>query len=320
MEFFRSVVATDITEADGVKTYDLAIRPLSHLVIGIKMLNLTANTKATLAQILGALEKIEVLRFGASIMSINAVDLYALNCILLGHQPWQENVYNLENSTRCLSLIVPFGRSLYNPLECFPQTTGGELQLQLTIDIADTGYDGYISMIEQVELPGAKPVQYLKAMSKAYTPSATGEADVDLPRGNKYAGLLLWGTTVPTTTAWTTTIDKLRLLLNNEEKYYGICNWETLHAELINRCEPAGSWGEKIHLENSASAYTQSADTNAEEAGDSALNNHIYLDFSPKNRDDFLLETAALTGLKLAITAGDTNATRITPVELVKVV
>lgn len=319
MEFFRSNIAQDVTEADGVKTYDLEIRPTSHLVIGIKCLNLTANTKATLAQILGALEKIEVLRFGASIMSINAVDLYAMNCILLGHEPWQENVTNLENAVRCVNLIVPFGRTLYNPLECFPATTAGELQLQLTIDIADTGYDGYISQIEQVEILGAKPTQFLKMASKNYTPSATGEAEVDLPREGKYAGILLWGTTVPTTTAWTTTIDKLKLLVNNEEKYFATVNWESLHGELINRCAPAGAWGEKIHLENSASAYTQSADTAAEEQADTALNNHGYLDFSPKNRDDFLLETGGLSGLKLNITAGDTNATRITPVQLIAV-
>jgi len=318
MEFFRSVIAPDVTESDGVKTYDLEIRPTSHLVINIKCLNNGTNTKATLAQILGALEKIEVLRFGASIVSISALDLFALNCILLHAVPWQENVINTDDAVRCLSLIVPFGRSLYNPAECFPQTTAGELQLQLTIDIADTGYDGYISQIEQVELIGAKPANFMKYMTKNYTPSATGAAEVDLPRGNKYIGVLLWGTTVPATTSWTTTIDKLRLLVNNEEHYYGMCNWESLHGELINRLGPANAWSEKIHLENLATAYTQSADTAAEEQVNTGLVNHAYLDFSPQDKDDFLLDTSGLSGLKLEITAGDTNATRITPVELVK--
>jgi len=319
MEFFRSNIAQDVTESDGVKTYDLEIRPTSHLVIAIKCLNNGTNTKATLAQILGALEKIEVLRFGASIVSISGLDLFALNCILLGKTPWMENVINTDDAVRCLPLIVPFGRRLYNPAECFPQTTAGELQLQLTIDIADTGYDGYISQIEQVELVGAKPTKFLKYMTKNYTPSATGEAEVDLPRGNVYAGILLWGTTVPTTTAWTTTIDKLRLLINNEEHFYGTTNWECLHGELINKAAPANEWSEKIHLENAATAYTQNADTAAEEQVNTALVNHAYLDFSPDNRDDFLLDTAPLSGLKLAIAAGDTNPTRITPVELVKV-
>ena len=315
-EFFRSVVAQDITEADGTKTYDLQIRPTSHLVIGIKVLNLTANTKATVAQILGALEKVEVLRFGATEVAINGLDLYALNCILLGHEPWQENVLNLENSTRMIPLIVPFGRKLYDPKECFPETKAGEAQLKLTIDIADTGYDGYISQVEQIELPAAKPTRHLRYMTKDYTPSATGAYEVDLPRGNQYAGILMWGTTVPTGTVWTTTIDKLRLLVNNTEKYFGSCNWEALHGELINRCNPPNAYGDGLVMENAATAYTQNADTGTFEQDNTALANHIYLDFSPNKEDDYLLDTKGLTGLSLDITAGDTNATRIIPVEL----
>lgn len=320
MEFFHSVVAQDITESDGSKTYDLAIRPLSHLAISIKCLNKVADTKATLAQILAALEKIEVLRFGASIVSISALDLYALNTVLLGHEPWQENVLNTEECTRCLTLIVPFGRKLYDPKECFPGRTAGELQLKLQIDVDETYYDGYISQIHQVELVGASPTKYLKYATKDYTPSATGDGEVDLPRGNVYAGILLWGTTVPTTTSWDTTIDRIKLLVNNEEKYFSSVNWETLHGELVNRCDPAGSWSEKIHVENAATAYTQSADTAGEEQVNTALVNHSYMDFSPGNRDDFLLSTVGLTGLKLGIYAGvASEATRITPIELVNV-
>ena len=316
MDFFRSVIASDITEADGVKTYDLQIRPTSHLVIGVKVLNLTANTKATRAQILGALEKVEILRFGATEVALSGADLYALNCILLGHEPIQHNVTNLENSTRMIPLIVPFGRKLYDPNECFPETKAGESVLKLTIDIADTGYDGYISLIEQVELPGAKPKNYLRYMTKDYTPTATGAYEVDLPRGVPYVGILLWGTTVPTGTAWTTTIDKLRLLVNNTERYYGQCNWETLNAELINKCDPTTHYDDHIHMGELGTEFTQNTDVDVAEQNDNALSNYIYLDFSPRGGDDFLLQTKDLTGLTLDITAGDTNATRIIPVEL----
>jgi len=318
MEFFRSIIANDITAADGTVNYNLNIRPTSHLVYNVKVLNAGANTKATLAQILSGVENIQISRFGQSIISISGADLYALNCILLGHEPWQENVYNLDNSVRCVPLIIPFGRKLYNPKECMPANSAGELVLQLTLDIADTGYDGMITQIAQVELPGATPEKMLKYCTKAYTPGATGAAEVDLPRGNPYDGILLWGTTVPTGIVWTTTIDKIRLLVNNEEHYYGMSSWLGLHSELINLCDPAGNWSEKIHLENSASAYTQNADTAAEEAANTALCNYSYLNFDPANDDNYLLDTAALAGLKLEVTAGDTNPTRITPVELMK--
>lgn len=320
MKFFKSTVAQDITESDGSKSYDLAIRPISHLIITILVLNLTANTKATVAQILGGLEKIEVLRFGSSVVSISAVDLYALNCILLGHEPWQENVTNLENSPRSISLIVPFGRTLFNPLECLPPMTSGELQLKLEIDIADTGYDGYISQVEQVELIGATPERHLKYMTKNYTPSATGSEQVYIPREGEIAGILLWGTTVPTGTARTTTIDQIRLLLDNSESYFGTSNWESLHGELVNRCAPANAYNDHVHMGMLETEFTQNADTDPAEQNDTALSNHVYLDFSPNNSDDFLLESEKLSELEIDIIAGDTNATRITPVTLIPAV
>jgi len=318
MEFFHSVITDDVTtSADGTVTANLNIRPTSHLIITIKALN--NSVRVSTKNLLAGLEKVEVTQFGATIFSLCALDLYALNCILLGHEPWQENCIDTDDAVRMLSLIVPFGRKLYNPKECFPATKSGELQLKMTIDIADTGYDGWIEQVEQVELPGATPAQYLKCTTKDYTPSATGDAEIDLPIGNIYAGILLWGTTIPTATSWTTTIDDVTLLMDNVEHYYADANWESLHGMLINRCDPANSFAEQFHTENTATEYTQNADTAAEEQDDTTISNHAYMDFSPNGGDDYLIDTKGLAQFKLRITAGDTNATRILPVELVRV-
>lgn len=317
MDFIRSVISQDVTESDGVATYDLPVNPLSHIVLTTKVLNAGANTKATLAQILGAIEKVEVLHEGSAILSLNGADLYALNCILLGHEPWQENVVNTDNAVRHLTMMIPFGRRLYDPRECLFPTTKGELQLQITWDVADTGYDGLISQIETVELMGASPERFLKATTLNLTPTSGADNDLDLPIGNTLMGVLLWGTTVPTGTSWTTTIDKVRLLANNKEIYYANCNWESLHGDFINRLSPANAWAEKFHMENTASAYTQNADTAAEEQDDTSLANYAFLDLDPRGDDQFLFDTAGLSSLKLRITAGDGNALRAIPLYLV---
>jgi len=318
MEFFHSVITDDVTtSADGTVTANLNIRPTSHLIITIKALNNSA--KVTTAQLLGGLEKIEVVRFGSTVYSLSGLDLYALNCILLGHEPWQENVIDTDDAVRTLPLVVPFGRKLYDPGECFPGTKSGELQLKMTIDIADTNYDGWIEQVEQVELPGAQPRRHLKVTTKDYTPSATGDAEVDLPIGNIMAGILLWGTTVPTGTSWTTTIDDVTLLMDNVEHYYSDVNWESLHGMLMARCSPANAFAEKFHTENTATEYTQNADTAGEEQDDTTLANHAFMDFFPNGGDDYLIDTKQLNQFKLRLTAGDTNATRIVPVELVPV-
>jgi len=319
MDFIRSVLVQDETPpGDGVYSYDLPVNPLSHIVLTLKALNLTANTKATLAQLLGALEKVEVLFKGQALISVSGSDLYALNCALIGKEPWQENVINTENAVRHLSLMIPMGRSLYNPEECFPESKKGELKLQIQVDITDTGYDGVIFQIETVELIDASPAKFLKMTTLSLTPSATGDVDLDLPIGNSIAGILLYGTTVPTGISWTSTIDKIRLLANNKEKGFANCNWESLHGDFINRLGPAGAWGEKFHLENTATAYTQNADTATEEQDDSDIAHYALMDYGIGIPEEFLLITDGLSRLHLRITAGDTNVLRAIAIELVE--
>lgn len=320
MEFLRTVVVQDVTPAaDGEVPYDLPVNSISHLNLTLKALNAGTNTKATLAQLLGALEKIEILHRGQAIHSYNGADLFALNCILLGHEPVQANIINTDNATRSLGLIIPMGRKLYNPAECFPPTKRGDLKINIKIDIADTGYDGVIFQIESTELLDASPARYLKVTTLTATPSATGEMDVALPIGNPYTGILLWGTTVPVGTAWTTTIDYAKLLADNVERYYAKANWESLHADLILRCGACVDWSEKIHLENTGASYAQNADTATEEVVKGDIENYALMDFDPALNDEFLLETSGLSELKLKINAGDTNALRALPMELVAV-
>ncbi len=319
-EFFKSVLVQDETPAaDGTFTEDLPIRPLSHIDLTFKCLNAGANTKATLAQMLGALTKIEVLHFGSAVLSLSGVDLFALNCLLLKQIPMMGNIINTDDATRFITLKVPFGRRLFDPAECFPATRKGELTLKYTIDIAATGYDGSIMQIETIELPAASPRRHLKCTTLDTTPPATGEYDVDLPIGNLYLALLLWSATVPVTTAWTTTFDYLKFLVDNDEQYFGKTNWETLHNALMERIFPPVAWSEKIHLENVATAYAQSADTAGEEVVATDLEHHAYMDFDPLGDDSYIFDTKGKSSVKLRINAGDQTASRILPVELVAV-
>jgi len=316
-EFLREVIAQDETPtADGTDSWDLPIYPLSHLILTVKVLNDGVNVKATLAQILGALEKIEILRYGSSKVSVVGTDLYALNCYLLRSEPWQENVVNTDNAVRYLSLYIPFGRKLFNPDECFPATARGELKLQIQYDIADTGYDGLTFQIEAVSLPEAKPKKFLKYTTLAVTPTATGEYDIDLPIGNEYAALLVKSTTIPTATSWTTTVDWVKFIVDGDEKYYSKANWESLHGDWAYMLAPAGAWAEKFHMENLAATYTQYADTATEEQNDTDIANYSILDFDPNRDGMYVFNSAGKSEVKLRINAGDTNEVRVIPIEL----
>jgi hypothetical protein len=296
MRFLRSVIVQDVTPAaDGTLSYDLPVNPVSHLIFTIKCLNVT--DEATIAQILALVTNVEVLHRGTSIVQMSAADLYALNFALLGNAPLALNMIATDNATRALSLIIPLARKLFDPTEGFPDSKAGELQLQATVDIATSDADGLILQVEAVEMLDAHPSRYLKSTTLTKTPAATGDCDLDLPIAHTLAGVILYSTTIPATTAWTTTIDRVKLLADNTERYYSNTNWESLHSDLINRC------GDRP-------GHTTAR-------GDDSIAHYALIDFCPGNRDDYLFDTKPLSALKLRITAGDTNVLRAIPLELV---
>jgi len=296
MQFLKSVIVSDVTPAaDGSYTYDLGVNPISHLSLALKCLN--ATDEATVAQILALITNIEVLHRGTSIFQASAADTYALDHILLRNAPIILNQVATDNATRAVLLTIPFGRTLWDPDECFPASRAGELKLRLTVDIATSDADGLILLVEQTELLGAAPARFLKTTTLSKTPSATGWMDVDIPIAYVYAGFILWSTTIPTTTAWTTTIDQVKLLLDNTEADYSLSNWEALRCDLTTRI---GQRPGRI------AAY-----------GDDHIANYALLDLCPNGDDRFLLDSKGLSSLKIRVNAGDTNALRVIPLELV---
>lgn len=297
MDFIRSVVIPDVTPAaDGDYTYNLPVNPLSHINLVIKALN--ATDEATLASILALVTDINVSYLGQSILSMSAADLYALNTTLFPGVPVLTNLVATDDATRSVGLVLPFSRTLFNPKEAFPRTKSGELTLTLTVDIATAEADGLILLAESTELPEASVERYLKVTTLTKTPTATGDTDIDLPIGNLLLGNLLWGTTVPTGTSWTTTINKARLLADNIERDYANANWEAMHADLV--------WRGGMPL-GSTDAWANDA-----------IINYALMDLDPNKDGMYAIDTAQLSALKLRIDAGDTEALRVLPMELVR--
>lgn len=297
MRQLRSVlVADEAITADTVNTYDLPVNPLSHIIFTIKCLNVT--DEATLAEILARISKITVSRLGQTQLDISGADLFAMNLVYFGHAPILANRIATDNATRYLTMILPFGRWLFNPSECYPKSSAGEVKLQITVSATETACDGVIFLIETVELIGASPSAWRKVTTLTKTPAATGEMDVDLPIGNDLAGILLFSTTVPATTAWTTTVDWVKLLRDNVEEQISKAYWESMHGDLLNRCGYHGDY---------SAAF-----------GNDIIHKYALLDFDPLQDGSFLVKTSGSASMKLRVNAGDTNILRVLPYEIVK--
>jgi len=293
----RTVIVQDEAQAAAAAPiYDLPINPLSHLIFSFKFLN--KGAEVGLAEVLAKISKINISRGGQTSMDINLADLWAKNCIMFGREPIFTNKVATDNATRILTIILPFGRRLFDGNECMPATPYGDFKLTITTTATETTMDGVIFQIEAVELLGVTPKQFLKMTTLSKTPAATGEMDVDIPIGNQLVDLLFWATTVPTGIVWTATMDWVKLLKDNIEEQIAKANWECLHGDLLQKVGYLGDHG---------AAY-----------GADLLSLYALLDFDPVGDSGLLIPTSGASGMKLRVNAGDTNPFRVIVSELAK--
>lgn len=294
--------------ADGTLTIELGTRPKAGIALRVSCLNNAAM--ASFSNILGAIEDIRIELHGSAIIQLNGADLAALGAFLLGRSHFQTNVYNLDNSTRSLTLWIPFGIGFYDPDTGLWETASDEAKMEVQFDIADTGYDGLILNAAALEIPDAKFTRCLSYTTMTHTPTATGNSDADLPRVYPTIAYLLRGTTVMTGTAWTSTIDKVSLLENRNPEKYLENHFELLQGLSDLWAKDYGEYNAKVHLE-----VTLPADTDVEEFADPFLENYIWMTMCPDGNYDDPYDPSGLSDLKLRVNAGDTNAIRIIPVE-----
>ena len=239
MFFIRSVLSSERTVIAGEQvTYDLPVNPLSFIDLRLTPVANALGASPVLEDILAYVPTVEVLWRGSSIVSASLADVAALVAALTGEFPKQENQRGVASQRTSLTTRIPFGRRRYWGQELLPPVRRGELQLRLTYAATLTRAASLIEHIETVEIPDATPTRFLKYTTFPKTPTAAGDHDVDLPIGNPIIGALLFSTTVPAGATETTSIDALKLLVDNVEFFYSQTRWEELHADFLTRLGP----------------------------------------------------------------------------------
>lgn len=298
MEFIRSSLIKGRTSATEVLSVDLPTNPLSHLIITISGYNTT--DEATLAELIAFINSVSVTQYGRTVMNLQSEDLYGLNCYLFKHRPVLVGKLATDNLFRSLSLIVPFGRKVYDPNECFPATKKGELTLSLDLTELATSIDNGVLDIEAVELLNASPARYLKATTLTVAaPGATGDNDIAIPIGNDIIAIQERMTTFPQASSHAFGINESKILVDNREYGYVGNKACSLLAEML------------FKLETQHGAI----------AAQGVINplNILYLDFDPVGNDEYLLHTAGKSSVKLRADMGVDEASYISIFELVNV-
>lgn len=252
-------------------------RFIDELALEIKTENSTFNA-TTIASLLDLLQPITVRLFGSDIISIRGSDLYALNVLMLGFNPFSVvGSATTDSQNKIMGLRVPLWQS--------PRPSG---QLTYTCTrVAETNADTEtLTMCEWSNDKILKP-KYLYYVEIPMTlAGATGFGNrKELPRVGDLLGILMFSTTIPSASVETTSsIDQLRVEIDDTRVMD--FTWQDLKA--------GGKFGTIALMSSPADA--------------SIIDNYVFVDF----RDDPITKDHKIT---LDINAGTaSDAVRIIPV------
>lgn len=316
--YTQSILASNqAITADGDVSYDLPVQPLSALLVHISPLNETGTITnyGLLERLLSAIDRIRVTFKGDPIFNLTGLDAAALAMMWHRIPIWQSNTVETNNDRRSIVVPVLFGRRAFLPDECFPRTLKGELAVQITWDIADTGFDGLRISLETIELPDATPNFVQKATALAQTFNATGQNEIDLPIGNVLRAVLLFGTTGFAGAAPAPSLGEVSLLVGNRATHVSQSDFEVLRGVLGLKHVAFPPDGRHIHGVNAAGAGQE--DTQEPEIGASLDDNYVLIDLDPTWDDLYSIDTAGAGRVHLRIDAETADAVRAIPIERV---
>lgn len=323
-EFLRTVVQQDVSiSASSVSDLiDLPVNPISHILFTVRALNNTSApvNYSKLADFASFFSNIEVLFKGQNIIQGSLTDLMILNALLTGFVPTLGGAQNTDNDNRWATFMLSFSRVPFWREEGFPATSRGEFQLRITSGSAPSGLDNFTVQVEAVQLVNESPSRFLKYTTFTGTQGTTGDADHDLPRGNPILGVLLFAANLDSTGGAAHTIEQVKLLVDNVERYYPLSNWETIHGEALRRIpSQLGVQAHFHHLSSDIASDNLEVDTYEDEMVEELLQRYAYLDFDPLKDGEFALQTEGRGRVSMRVNHGDTGAMRFMPVEVMGV-
>lgn len=312
---FVNTVPEVALAADATVVHDLGVNSLSCVLVNIRACNETSTLSnyARYLEMVGSIDNLRINYKGASVVSMSGRDIAAMNTFRHNIQPREFNPDNTDNAKRCVVLPILLGRFFADPTSGFPRCNRGDLTIEITFDVADTGYDTFRYSIDSYEILDANPIEYERRVTIAKTFNAVGQQDTPLPVGNLLRGLLLFGTTPGTGAApapsWG---NGMQVLLNNQQHTIANLDWEqsVVLSQLLGRSTPDND-AHQHTMEPVAGIET----TQAWNRGAGGWENYSFLDFDPTRSDLFSINTAGASQVLFRTNAETADAVRLIPVE-----
>jgi len=197
------LVLDEVAFTADINPTDLPTGPLSELAVGIRAAT-TAAASITGTIVLRTISLFRLFSDGLK-TEISGRELLALNCLLLSNVPKKVNSGATATNPAVLQgLKLPFN---------LPSGKKGQVQV---VYVAQTNVGSGVIAVYAEKL-GTLPGPLTGVQRKPVTPSVTGAYGnrVDLSMANaKIKAILCFSTTIPTTTAVTTSCHKVRLIVD----------------------------------------------------------------------------------------------------------
>lgn len=235
--------------ADGTYTWELTDDVLAAIWLTIKG-DLVAINQC-IDDLLGLIDGIDVWFGGYNVVHYDdGVKAMMMNSLLKQSRPMIIGNGQVADDIIGCAFPILFGAPYLNDKMALPRDLTNRKTLSLTVDIADAAVDDLLIDIVEVILPGASPVGFIKQEQINQAAMGTGDKDVWLQRNWDLLKLLFHCPTIPADAAWTCTINRAGLEIDDFVFGYQAVPWEILHGELMDEITGMAGIENHTHLDN----------------------------------------------------------------------
>jgi hypothetical protein len=321
-QFLRTIALAneDVPASTTRAGFDLPVNPLSMIFLRFQITNTNPAallTYSAIDDVITQITNVQITHKGESIINGSLRDIMVAMAARHALFPGAGTIVRASGAVRSFTFPICLGRKPYDPASCFPATSRGNLKMQFTAGADGAGLSDINVSVEAVELLDAQPAEYWKLTTLARD-SVIGQFDLDIPIGNKIAGILLFDTGLFASSDEVLSWGQVKLLKDNVEQYYASSDYEVLAGELCAQMGDSFAMRSgHAHQINDGAALSQSDD--AEQVLSQGPNGYAFMDFDPTRDGEYLLETEGSSRINLRGNGDEATAVRALPFEVVTV-
>jgi hypothetical protein len=310
-KFLKQVIEQDYVPAtDATVTWELSDEVLSAIWLTIKG-DLVAKNKCINDYML-SITRADVWFGGFNVLHYeHGIDMLLMNCKLKQHWPYLiQNSQTIDDDVG-VTFPILFGAPYLNDAMALPRSLDNRKKLTITFDTATAAVDALLVDIAEVILPNAAPVGCIKQEETSVAGKGTGDKDLWLQTNWDALKFMMYAPHVPSASAWTRTIDRAGLEIDDFAFGYKSVPWEILHGEIMDELEGSGPVEDHYHADPS------SGNTDYPVNLESWIANYAELDFFFNKDLKWRAPLAGASSAKLKYHAGVDEAWRLITAEYV---